>query len=71
MDVALPRAIIQRLRLRGGELDGTTWSMDVGVGKRVACGTGPWSPGSVYVVTKETTRGPDGQDESIAVPAAF
>jgi hypothetical protein len=71
VDVALPRATIQRLRLRGGELDGMTWSMDVSVGKRVACGTGPWSPGSVYVVTEETTRGVDGQEESIAVPAAF
>jgi hypothetical protein len=70
-DLTLPTATIHRLRLRGGDLDGTTWSMDVGVGRRIACGTGPWSPGSVYFVTEETTRGPDGQKESIAVPAAF
>ena len=69
-DLALPSATIHRLRLRGGDLDGTTWSIDVRVGQRIACGTGPWSPGSVYLVTEETTRGPDGQ-ESIAVPAAF
>jgi hypothetical protein len=49
-----------------------TWSGVINVGKRVCCGTGPWSKDCVYVVTDDTTNGPDGQVESVAVvPAHF
>jgi hypothetical protein len=63
--------MVRHLRLRGGALDGTTWSGVIDVGKRVCCGTGFWSKECVYVVTNDTTSGPDGQIESVAVPAAF
>jgi hypothetical protein len=59
------------LRLRGGVLDGTTWTGVIGVGKRVCCGIGLWSKDCVYVVTGDTVAGPDGRTESIAVPAPF
>jgi hypothetical protein len=62
---------IRHLRLRGGPLDGTTWSGVIDIGKRVCCGTGLWSKECVYVVTGDTTSGLDGQVESVAVPAAF
>jgi hypothetical protein len=62
---------VRHLRLRGGILDGTTWSGVIDVGKRVSCGTGFWSTESVYVVTGDTTNGPDGRVESVAVPAVF
>jgi hypothetical protein len=66
-----PDERIRHLRLRGGPLDGTTWFGVIDIGKRVSCGTGPWSKECVYVVTSDTTSGPDGQVESVAVPAAF
>lgn len=62
---------VRRLRLRGGELDGLTWSGEIDVGRRLACGRGRWSPESVYVVTPETIRASDGLIENVAVPAAF
>ena len=62
-----PDEMIRHLRLRGGPLDGMTWSGVIDVGKRVCCGTGPWSKDCVYVVTDDTTSGPDGQVESLAV----
>jgi hypothetical protein len=62
--------MVRHLRLRGGALDGMTWSGVIDVGKRVCCGTGPWSKECVYVVTSDTTSGPDGQVESVAVPPA-
>jgi hypothetical protein len=63
--------IVRHLRLRGGALDGMTWSGVIDVGKRVCCGTEAWSKECVYVVTSDTTSGPDGPVESVAVPAAF
>lgn len=66
-----PDEIVRHLRLRGGTLDGITWSGVIDIGKRVCCGTGFWSKDCVYVVTDDLTRGPDGQVESIAVPADF
>jgi hypothetical protein len=61
----------RHLRLRGGALDGMTWSGVIDIGKRVCCGTGLWSKECVYVVTSKTMSGLDGQVESVAVPAAF
>jgi hypothetical protein len=63
--------MIRHLRLRGGTLDGMTWSGMIDIGKRVCCGTGAWSKECVYVVTSDTISGRDGQVESVAVPAAF
>jgi hypothetical protein len=62
---------VRHLRLRGGVLDGMTWSGVIGIGKRVCCGTEPWSKECVYVVTNDTISGLDGQVESLAVPAVF
>lgn len=59
---------IRRLLLRGGPADGLTWEGEIDVGRRIACGTGAWSPDGVYVVTRETTTAADGQLYSIAVP---
>ena len=66
-----PDEMVRHLRLRGGALNGMTWSGAIDVGKRVCCGTGFWSKERVYVVTGDTTSGPDGQVESLAVPATF
>ncbi len=63
--------MVRHLRLRGGVLDGMTWSGVIDVGKRVCCGAGFWSKDCVYVVTSDTTSGLDGEVESVAVPAAF
>ena len=63
--------MVRHLRLRGGTLDGTTWSGVIGIGRRGCCGTEAWSKECVYVVTSEVTRGPDDRLESVAVPAAF
>lgn len=62
---------MRHLRLRGGALDGLTWSGRIDVGGRVCCGEGPWSRSHVYVVTPDVVPGPNGLVESIAVPAAF
>lgn len=62
---------VRHLRLRGGELDGTTWSGVIAVGRRVFAGAGPWSKERVYLVTADTVVGPTGEIESIAVPADF
>ena len=59
------------LRLRGGELDGTTWSGRIDIGSRVCCGPGPWASTHVYVVTEHLVQGPEGEEESVAVPADF
>jgi hypothetical protein len=63
--------MVRHLRLRGGALDGMTWSGVIDIGTRVCCGTGVWSKECVYVVTSDTTRGIDGQVENVAVPAAL
>lgn len=60
---------IRRLRLRGGPAHGQTWEGEIDVGRRIACGAGPWTPDGVYVVTSETITATDGGTESIAVPA--
>jgi len=57
--------------LRGGVLDGMTWSGVIDIGKRVCCGTGLWSKECVYLVTDDTISGHDGQVENVAVPADF
>jgi hypothetical protein len=62
---------VRTLRLRGGPLDGQTWSGAIDVGGRVWCGTGPWTPSQVYVVTAELVPSPEGREECIAVPAGF
>ncbi len=62
---------IRRLRMRGGPADGQTWEGEIDVGRRIACGTGPWSRDGVYVVTAEATVSADGQLENIAVPAEW
>jgi hypothetical protein len=66
-----PDETVRHLRLRGGALDGMTWSGVIDLGKRVCCGTEVWSKDCVYVVTNDTTSGLDGQVENVAVPAAF
>ena len=66
-----PDEMVRHLRLRGGALDGTTWSGAIDIGRRVCCGTGFWSKDCVYVVTSDITTGLDGRVESVAVPAAF
>jgi hypothetical protein len=63
--------MVRHLRLRGGALDGMSWSGVIDIGKRVCCGTGFWSKECVYVVTNDTTMSPEGQVENLAVPAAF
>jgi len=63
--------MVRHLRLRGGALDGMTWSGVIDIGKRVCCGTGPWSKECVYVVTNDTISGLGGQVKSVAVPADF
>jgi len=59
------------LRLRGGPLDGSTWSGRIDIGGRVCCGAGAWSPSHVYVVTGQVVRDPEGEEENVAVPAEF
>jgi hypothetical protein len=57
------------LILRGGAMDGEQWVGVVGVGKRVFCGTGPWSTDRVYLVTESVERDAEGREANIAVPA--
>jgi hypothetical protein len=59
----------RRLRLRGGPLDGRTWTGTIRVGERAFCGDGPWTTAGVYVVTDRIEDGDDGEVLSIAVPA--
>jgi hypothetical protein len=61
----------RRLRLRGGVLDGLSWSGEIDLGGRVCCGVGPWEADHVYVVTARTIPAADGRVENIAVPADF
>ena len=58
----------RRLVLRGGSLDGRTWTGVVEVGKRVFCGTEEWSRDGVYLVTAEVVDA-DGSPANVAVPA--
>lgn len=57
------------LLLRGGALDGRTWLGTVAVGKRVFCGSGPWTPAGVYAVTAEVVVDAEGRSCNVAVPA--
>jgi hypothetical protein len=50
--------MVRHLRLRGGALDGMSWSGVIDIGKRVCCGRGPWSKECAYVVTKRHHEGP-------------
>jgi hypothetical protein len=59
----------RRLILRGGSLDGQSWTGVIAVGKRVLCGDLPWSKEAVYVVTPEVEVGADGVPANVAVPA--
>lgn len=61
-----PLGRFRRVRLRGGESDGSAWAGDIDIGHRVACAR-RWSRGSVYLVTAETTRSPRGYLENVAV----
>jgi len=57
------------LLLRGGDLDGRTWLGTVAVGNRVFCGSGPWTPTEIYVVTAEVVVDDEGRSYNVAVPA--
>jgi hypothetical protein len=61
----------RRLKLRGGALDGLSWSAEIDVGGRICCGKGAWAASHVYVVTADVIQGRDGLVENIAVPAEF
>jgi hypothetical protein len=58
------------LLLRGGVLDGESWTGVVAVGKRVFCGGDKaWSTDGIYLVTDQVETNDDGEEVSIAVPA--
>jgi hypothetical protein len=59
----------RRLLLRGGQLDGRTWVGAVAVGSRVFCGSGPWTPTEIYMVTAEVVVDDEGRSCNVAVPA--
>jgi hypothetical protein len=59
----------RRLILRGGKLDGQQWTGVIGVGKRVFCGPGAWSPKAIYLVTAQLELTDDGHEANVAVPA--
>ena len=59
----------RRLLLRGGALDGQTWLGVVAVGDRAFCGSGPWTPTEIYVVTPEIAVDAQGRSCNVAVPA--
>jgi hypothetical protein len=39
------------------------------VGERVFCGSGPWTPTEIYVVTAEVVADAEGRSCNVAVPA--
>ncbi len=59
----------RRLLLRGGALDGQSWTGVIAVGKRVFCGSQEWSMDGVYLVTSSVEIGADGEPANVAVPA--
>lgn len=59
----------RHLVLRGGTLDGRSWTGVVAVGARVFCGEGAWATSGVYLVTAEETVDDEGRPANIAVPA--
>jgi hypothetical protein len=59
----------RRLILRGGSLDGQSWTGVIDVGKRVLCGGKAWSKEAVYLVTPEIEVDADGVPANVAVPA--
>ncbi|MFN8074674.1 MAG: hypothetical protein U0Q15_04525 [Kineosporiaceae bacterium] len=63
-----PGPLMRVLRLRGGPWDGATWTGEIAIGFRIACGTRPWPPSSIYVVTDEQELSAAGVVEFVAVP---
>jgi hypothetical protein len=59
----------RHLILRGGALDGQSWTGVVAVGRRVFCGTGTWSKEGLYLVTAQIEVDPDGTPRNVAIPA--
>jgi len=59
----------RHLVLRGGPLDGRSWTGVVKVGDRTFCGDGPWATSGVYVVTAEIGTDAEGREANVAVPA--
>ena len=59
----------RRLILRGGALDGQSWTGVIAVGKRVVCGDKGWSKEAVYLVTPEVEVDAEGVSANVAVPA--
>lgn len=59
----------RKLILRGGVLDGKSWTGVVAVGKRVLCTDEAWSKELVYLVTPEVEVDADGVSANVAVPA--
>ena len=58
------------LILRGGILDGKSWTGVVAVGSRVFCGDpGSWSAEGIYLVTDQQETTENGEPANIAVPA--
>ncbi len=59
----------RHLILRGGSLDGRSWTGVVAVGDRTFCGDGAWTTSGVYVVTAELGTDGEGREANVAVPA--
>jgi hypothetical protein len=59
----------RKLILRGGALDGQSWTGVIAVGKRVVCGDNGWSKEAVYLVTPEVEVDAEGVSANVAVPA--
>ena len=58
----------RHLVLRGGSLDGNSWTGVIGVGARTFCGDGEWAVSGVYVVTAELVTDGEGREANVAVP---
>jgi hypothetical protein len=59
----------RHLILRGGPLDGQSWTGVATVGKRVFCGAGTWSTDGLYLVTPTVEVDADGTERNVAIPA--
>lgn len=59
----------RHLILRGGLLDGRSWTGLAAVGKRVFCGTGTWAKEGLYLVTATIEVDADGTERNVAIPA--
>lgn len=58
----------EEVALRGGSLDGNSWTGVSGVGARTFCGDGEWAVSGVYVVTAELVTDGEGREANVAVP---